>query len=220
MALITKSEAAKRLDRSPARITQLIKQGKIEVKRDARGREGLDEEEVENLRCYMDHGLVRGRKPSSRAGVRIPSDWREKELPPVEPDEPLEFAPAPAPRRPQPVPQPPPTKRLAELTEDDLNLFDEYGRLDPVRCRAWQEFEKARKLQTERYAVEGKYVEVAKVQPAIERAMQTIRKGVMAIESRMKAVYPDMPRGQSETLERLCREALEKAIIDYENADS
>lgn len=224
MALITKSEAARRIGRTPGRIHQLIKQGRIKVHVDAYGKEKLDEREVEQMRCYMDQGIVRGRKPRKPSGgaalatlaKRPNADWSvsEPELQPVEPEPyqppPPQYHQPPVEHRPVPA-----RKRASELTEDDLGLFDDEGRLDPVRCRAWQEFEKARKLQAERYAAEGKYVEVAKVKPAVERAMATIRKGVMAVPSRLKAMYAELTIEQMADLERLCRETLDKVVIDY-----
>lgn len=108
-----------------------------------------------------------------------------------------------------------PKKRASEVTEDDFNLFDYDGRIDPAQCRAWQEFEKAKKLQIERLATEGRYVEVEQVKPAVDRAMATIRKGVMGIPTKLKAVCHDLTIEQQSVLERLCREALEKVVIDY-----
>lgn len=138
----------------------------------------------------------------------------ESDLQPVEPSGPTPVAaiggrPAPM------VIMDRPKKKASEVTEDDFNLFDYDGRIDPAQCRAWQEFEKAKKLQIERLATEGKYVEVDEVKPAVDRAMATIRKGVMAIPTKLKAVCHDLTLEQQSVLDRLCREALDKVVIDY-----
>lgn len=196
-------------------MTQLVKQGKVAVHVDEDGKEKIDEADVPGLRVYLDKGLIRGTKPTLRP--RRPEGEEDlaepgAELRPVEPEPyrppaQASYGAPPPPRTPQ--------KKPSEITEDDFDLYDDNGKLDPYRCRAWQEFEKAKKLQTERLAAEGRYVEVEKIKPAVDRAMQVIRKGVMAIPTRLKAVCHDLTLEQQSILERLCREALDKAVVNY-----
>ena len=119
------------------------------------------------------------------------------------------------------VPTQAPTKKkkIADLTEDDFDLFNSQGKLDAVQCRAWGEFEKARRQQIDRLAEEGKYVLAAEVGPRFERAMLTIQKGVLATPSRLKALQPDLSQAVLDSLDRLLREALEKAVDDSINAN-
>ncbi len=151
---------------------------------------------------------------ANREIERLRSD--DGELQPVEPDGDV---PLPAPIGGVRVVSDPlshrPKKTASEVTEDDFNLFDYEGKIDPAQCKAWQEFEKAKRLQVERLAVEGKYVEIDEIKPAVDRAMATIQKGVMGIPTKLKAVCHDLSMEQQSVLERLCREALEKAVVDY-----
>jgi len=92
-------------------------------------------------------------------------------------------------------------------------LLDD-GTYNINQAKAWAELERARKLQVERLATEGKYMEVEKVAPAWERAMGAINRGVMGIGSRLKADRPELPLDVIDLVEALCREALEKASME------
>lgn len=145
---------------------------------------------------------------------------RDGGTPELQPIEPGGATPPPPPAPSYQLPPPRPRKSARDVTEDDFDLFDFEGKIDQSQCKAWQEFEKAKRLQAERYAAEGKYVEVDQIQPAIDRAMQTIRKGVMAIPVKLKAVCHDLTVEQQSVLERLCRESLEKVVIEYADQNS
>ena len=191
MALISKGEAAKRLDRDPAKITKLIKDGKLRTYKPAGQREQVDEDDVERIRIDLQLGAK-----------FTPGTMR-----PIEPND-LEA------ERNARSTVPANKKKIADLTEEDLNLFDSKGNLDAIACRAWGEFEKSRKLQIERLALEGEYVLAAEVGPRFERAMLTIQKGVLATRNRLEALHPGLPRPVLDSLDRLLREALEKAVDD------
>ena len=196
MALISKSEAAKRLGRDPAKITKLIKDGKLRTYKPVGQREQVDEEEVERVRIELELG----------------SKFTPNVMRPIEPGDPDAEAQASS-------QVPANKKKIADLTEEDIDLFDTRGRLDAVACRAWGEFEKSRKLNIERLALEGEYVLAAEVGPRFERAMLTIQKGVLATPSRLKALEPEIGQSTLNSLERLLREALEKAVDDSINAN-
>ena len=196
MALISKSEAAKRLDRDPAKITKLIKDGKLRTYKPVGQREQVDEDDVERIRIDLQLGAK-----------FTPGTMR-----PIEPDD-LEA------ERNARSTVPANKKKIADLTEEDLNLFDSKGNLDAIACRAWGEIEKSRKLQIERLALEGEYVLAAEVGPRFERAMLTIQKGVLATPSRLKTLQPDLSQSVLDSLDSLLREALEKAVDDSINAN-
>lgn len=191
MTLISKGEAAKRLGRDPAKITKLIKDGKLPTYKPPGRREMVDSKDVERVRVDLELG----------------AKFTPKPMRPIEPGDPDDEARA---RLEVPVNK----KKIADLTEEDFDLFDSRGRLDALACRAWGEFEKSRKLNIERLALEGEYVLAAEVGPRFERAMLTIQKGVLATPSRLKALQPDLPQSALDSLERLLREALEKAVSD------
>lgn len=196
MALISKGEAAKRLGRDPAKITKLIKDGKLRTYKPQGQREQVDEEEVERVRIELELG----------------AKFTPNAMRPIEPGDSDTDAPL---RSEVPANK----KKIADLTEEDFDLFDTRGRLDAVACRAWGEFEKSRKLNIERLALEGQYVLAAEVGPRFERAMLTIQKGVLATPSRLKALEPDIGQSVLNSLERLLREALEKAVNDSINGN-
>lgn len=196
MALISKGEAAKRLGRDPAKITKLIKEGKLRTYKPQGQREQVDEEEVERVRIELELG----------------AKFTPNAMRPIEPEDSDTDAPL---RSEVPANK----KKIADLTEEDFDLFDTRGRLDAVACRAWGEFEKSRKLNIERLALEGQYVLAAEVGPRFERAMLTIQKGVLATPSRLKALEPDIGQSVLDSLERLLREALEKAVNDSINGN-
>jgi excisionase family DNA binding protein len=196
LALISKGEAAKRLGRDPAKITKLIKDGKLRTYKPQGQREQVDEEEVERVRIELELG----------------AKFTPNAMRPIEPED----SDTDAPSRPE---VPANKKKIADLTEEDFDLFDTRGRLDAVACRAWGEFEKSRKLNIERLALEGQYVLAAEVGPRFERAMLTIQKGVLATPSRLKALEPDIGQSVLDSLERLLREALLKAAHDSINGN-
>lgn len=92
-------------------------------------------------------------------------------------------------------------------------LLDD-GTYNINQAKAWAELERARKLQVERLATEGKYMEADKVAPAWERALGAINRGVMGIGSRLKADRPELSLDVIDLVEMLCREALEKASVE------
>jgi excisionase family DNA binding protein len=196
LALISKGEAAKRLGRDPAKITKLIKDGKLRTYKPQGQREQVDEEEVERVRIELELG----------------AKFTPNAMRPIEPEDSDTDTPS---RSEVPANK----KKIADLTEEDFDLFDTRGRLDAVACRAWGEFEKSRKLNIERLALEGQYVLAAEVGPRFERAMLTIQKGVLATPSRLKALEPDIGQSVLDSLERLLREALEKAVNDSINGN-
>jgi excisionase family DNA binding protein len=198
LGLISKAEAAKRLERHPSKISKLIDSGDLRVYKPPGQREQVDEDEVERVRAKL------------RLGEKnIPNSMR-----PIEPGPSSDDPPAGS-----QAPPPPPRRKPSDVTEDDIELFDSRGRLDAVACRAWAEFEKARHLNIQRLALEGQYVLASEVGPAFERAMLTINKGVLATPSRLKALQPDLSQSVLDTLDRLLREALEKAVDNSTNAN-
>lgn len=201
MALIRKAEAARRLGVTPQRVSLLVRTRELPTYRSTGGTEMVDEDDVERMASVIE---------SRRRRVKF------GDLQPIEPDP--EPAPQPSrrgPGRPRtradlPPAGTPPKKKIADITEDDIQLFDRNGHLDVVACRAWAEFEKARKLNVERLATEGRYVEAAPIKAKIEATMLTIRKGILATPSRWKAIHPEATQAQFDSMERLLREALEK----------
>ena len=196
MALISKGEAAKRLGRDPAKITKLIKDGKLRTFKPMGQREQVDEDDVERIRIDLELG----------------AKFTPNTMRPIEPDDPGAERDA---RSSVPVNK----KKIADLTEDDFDLFNSQGKLDAVQCRAWGEFEKSRKLNIERLALEGEYVLASEVGPRFERAMLTIQKGVLATRNRLEALHSGLPQPVLDSLDRLLREALEKAVDDSINAN-
>jgi hypothetical protein len=196
VALISKSEAARRLGRDPAKITKLIKDGKLRTFKPMGQREQVDEDDVERIRIDL----------------KLGEKFTPNTMRPIEPDN------SGAERNARST-VPANKKKIADLTEEDLNLFDSKGSLDAIACRAWGEFEKSRKLNIERLALEGEYVLAAEVGPRFERAMLTIQKGVLATPSRLKALQPDLSQAVLDSLDRLLREALEKAVDDSINGN-
>lgn len=179
----------------------MVRDRELPTYRSENGIEMVDEDDVERMARVIE---------SRRARPKI------TRLKPIEPA-PNSTAPPERrkPGRPRTRPEPPPAttvprKRIADITEDDIELFDKNGRLDVVSCRAWAEFEKARKLNVERLATEGRYVEAAPIKAKIEATMLTIRKGILATPSRWKAIHPEATQAQVDSMERLLREALEK----------
>lgn len=183
------------------RITQLIAENKLRTFQGPNGKEMVDEDEVERIKETLCSKA--GRPRDLKVIEPVPSDYVHPTAPPPPP---------PPAQRSRVIAVP--TKKVADLTEDDFNLFDTNGNLDMVACRAWGEFEKSRKLNIERLALEGEYVLASEVGPRFERAMLTIQKGVLATPSRLKALEPEISQSTLDTLDRLLREALEKAVSD------
>lgn len=196
MALISKSEAARRLGRDPAKITKLIKDGKLRTFKPIGQREQVDEDDIERIRIDL----------------KLGEKFTPNTMRPIEPDNAGVEHDA---RSTMPANK----KKIADLTEDDFNLFNSQGKLDAVACRAWGEFEDARTKNVKRLALEGEYVLAAEVGPRFERAMLTIQKGVLATKSRLKALHPDLSEPVLDSLDRLLREALEKAVEDSINGN-
>ena len=134
------------------------------------------------------------------------------DLPPLEPGGSAPPPPPPpAPARSAPSS---PRKGIGKVrTEDeDFSAFlNDDGSYNMERCRAWGEFEKARKLQVERMAAEGKYVAVADVSPVWSRVFVSINRGIMGIANRVKADNPELDVAVVNQIEYLCRETL-KAV--------
>jgi hypothetical protein len=148
-------------------------------------------------------------------------------LPPLEPD-----APAVSSTGAQPFPassgSPPiqaktaPRTKIGRATteDDDFSQFlNDDGSYNMERCRAWGEFEKARKLQVERMAAEGKYVAVADVAPVWSRVFVSINRGIMGIANRVKADNPDLDVSVVNQIEYLCREALKAVSEEVKSLD-
>ena len=192
--LLSQVDAAKLIDRDKSKVNKWCKEKKLKIHFLPGSRRGLvDSEDV-----------LRLAKEELELGAKFTPTAKLK---PIEPD----GSSAPNDSRSQ---VPATHKKIADLTEEDFDLFDSSGRLDAVACHAWGEFEKSRKLNIERLALEGQYVLAAEVGPRFERAMLTIQKGVLAAPSRLKALEPEISQSVLDSLERLLREALEKAVDD------
>lgn len=186
---------------SAGRVTQMVGESKLRTYQGPGGKEMVDEDEVERMKEAL--CAKAGRPRNLKVIEPVPSTYVHPTAPPK---------PEPPPKRSRTIAIP--NKKISDLTEDDFCLFDANGNLDMVACRAWGEFEKSRKLNIERLALEGQYVLAAEVGPRFERAMLTIQKGVLATPSRLKALQPDLSQSVLDTLDRLLREALEKAVDD------
>jgi len=204
LGLIIKAEASRRMGVTAGRITQLITENKLRTYQGPNGKEMVDEDEVERIKETLCSKA--GRPRDLKVIEPVPSTY-------VHPTAPLAAPPPPPPvQRSRVIAVP--NKSISDLTEDDFNLFDTNGNLDMVACRAWGEFEKSRKLNIERLALEGQYVLAAEVGPQFQSAMLTINKGVLAAPSRLKALHPDLSQSVLDSLDKLLREALEKAVKD------
>lgn len=114
------------------------------------------------------------------------------------------------------VPQPINKSNESPKVEKDYqNLEDFLDSTDITgyeRLRVGIEFEKYRKLQVERFAVEERYVSIDDITPAWSRTLAAINRNVMGIYSRLKADNPELPLEIVEQVEQLCREALHNAV--------
>jgi hypothetical protein len=123
---------------------------------------------------------------------------------------------------PPPQVKPPPRASNAKVstTDDDFSQFlNADGSYNMERCRAWGEFEKARKLQVERMAAEGKYVAVADVSPVWSRVFVSINRNIMGIANRVKSDNPDLDVGIVNQIVYLCREALKAVSEEVKTLD-
>jgi len=236
--LLTFQQAAELAGYNKSRISQLVKEGRIatvDIEKPAqRGPRRLIDSEV--LREFLRNPPLRQR--SSRTGVQKGTLGSPGSgLPPLEPggDMPAPSGPCininpkptlePAVLGPPP-PKPPPQKPAARSAprasagDDDFSQFlNDDGSYNMERCRAWGEFEKARKLQVERMAAEGKYVAVADVAPVWSRVFVSINRGIMGIANRVKADHPDLDVSVVNQIEYLCREALKAVSEEVKSLD-
>lgn len=193
MALITKQEAAQRLNRAPSAVTKLVQDKELRTYTlPGRKREMVDEDDVERIKARVQQGTKF-------------TPLAHRKLSKIEPN-------SSAPPENQELRPPLPQKKVSEITEDDFNLFNDEGRPDSMAIRAWGEYEEARIKNIKRLALEGEYVLAAEVGPRFERAMLTIQKGVLATTSRLQALHTEIPQPVIDSLDELLREALEKAV--------
>ena len=200
MALITKQEAAQRLDRAPSAVTKLVQDKELRTYTlPGRKREMVDEDDVEKIRARVQQGTKF-------------TPFAHRKLSKIEPN-------SSAPPENQELRPPPPQKKVSEITEDDFSLFNDEGKPDSMAIRAWGDYEAARIKNVQRLALEGEYVLAAEVGPRFERAMLTIQKGVLATTSRLQALHADIPQPVIDSLDELLREALEKAVDNSINGN-
>ena len=200
MALITKQEAAQRLNRAPSAVTKLVQDKELRTYTlPGKKREMVDENDVEKIRARVQQGTKF-------------TPLAHRKLSKIEPN-------SSAPPESQESRPPPPQKKVSEITEDDFSLFNEEGKPDSMAIRAWGEYEEARIKNIKRLALEGEYVLAAEVGPRFERAMLTIQKGVLATTSRLQALHTEIPQPVIDSLDELLREALEKAVDNSINGN-
>jgi len=201
--LISYAEAAARAGYNKTRISQLVSQGYLTAtvdKEDSR-KKLIDSDQLDR---FIANPPVRQRV--TRTGIR-----NANKLPPLEPG----GTAAPPPNKPA---SRPPSR--SSLPDDDFSQFlNEDGSYNMERCRAWGEFEKARKLQVERMAAEGKYVAVADVAPVWSRVFVSINRGIIGIANRVKADNPDLDISVVNQIEYLCREALKAVSEEVKTLD-
>ena len=197
MELVSKGEAARILGVTPSRVSQYLKEGKLEVVVDERGYDRIDCATLERFKALNPMQPRAPRSDSQKAAGAAPAKPRPAPtagVPPRPPDRRKERGILP--------------ERAGQLP-DGIVLED--GLFNINQAKAWGELERARRLQVERLAAEGKYMEVDKIKPTWERALVAIKRGVMAIPSRIKADNSELPIEIYEELEKLCRETLETA---------
>lgn len=221
--LLTPAQAAQFLGVSRPRIDQLRLNGQLKAVGERQ--KWLYEPEVleaflQNPPCKMQpKGRRSGRKPKAPSAT-------PQELPPLEAQTFVVAGDGPITKLPTvtfaPPPPPPTEKQVPSGLEEYAEFLNQDGSFNMERCRSWAEFEKARKLQVERLAAEGKYVQESEIAPAWQKTLISINRSVMAIPNRMKADNPDMTLNEVAQLEKLCREALKTAAAEVEelsNAD-
>ena len=211
--LLDYTEAAKRAGYDRTRISQLVNAGKLTaIPKPGRKRGSLiDSDELDK---FIANPTVRQR--STRTGVKQATAASASSLPPLEPG-------GSAPPPPPPIQaKPAPRASIARTStaDDDFSQFlNDDGSYNMERCRAWGEFEKARKLQVERMAAEGKYVAVADVSPVWSRVFVSINRNIMGIANRVKSDNPDLDIGIVNQIEYLCREALKAVSEEVKTLD-
>lgn len=229
--LLSIPEAAEIAGYNRTRISQLISEGRLATypSEGDKRKKLIDSEE---LARFLENPPIRQR--STRTGIKNgtlrPPVRRDDMPPPSGPCINIKLPPPPpgsslpplepggsAPPPPPPIlEKPAPRARIGRFSapDDDFSQFlNDDGSYNMERCRAWGEFEKARKLQVERMAAEGKYVAVADVAPVWSRVFVSINRNIMGIANRVKADNPDLDIGVVNQIEYLCREAL-KAVSE------
>jgi len=206
LALITKQEAAKRLNRHPSAVTKLVQDKELRTYiLPGKKREMVDEDDVEKVRAF----LQRGAKFTPFAHRKPDNPQSLKQIEPngsaliMENNQQQERS----------------KRKISEITEDDFSLFDDQGRPDAQSLRAWGEYEKSRTLQIQRLALEGEYVKVSEIKPAYDKAFATIKTGALAVPSQLKALHPEIPQEQLDSLEKLQRRMLDRAIMESTNGN-
>jgi hypothetical protein len=223
--LLTPAQAAQFLGLSRQRVDQLRVSGQLT----AVGERQKWMYEPEVLEAFLANPPCKLQPKERRSGPRARAKPTvPQELPPLEAqtfvvagDGPLKKLPTVSFARPEPPP-PPSEKQVPAGLEEFSEFLNQDGSFNMERCRSWAEFEKARKLQVERLAAEGKYVQESEIAPAWQKTLISINRSVMAIPNRMKADNPDMTLNEVAQLEKLCREALKTAAAEVQelsNAD-
>jgi hypothetical protein len=210
--LLDYTEAAKRAGYDRTRISQLVGAGRLTAipKPGHKRSKLIDSDELDK---FIANPTVRQR--STRTGVKQATTASASSLPPLEPGG---SAPPPPPAQAEPASR----ARIGRISaaDDDFSQFlNEDGSYNMERCRAWGEFEKARKLQVERMAAEGKYVAVADVSPVWSRVFVSINRNIMGIANRVKSDNPDLDIGIVNQIEYLCREALKAVSEEVKTLD-
>ena len=192
--LVSKSEAALLLEISPSRLSQYIGEGFLIPVGDGM-RAKLKYGDVID---FKNSGKIKRQTKSFRSGSPNGNPIKDR----VIFKETSEVPPKPQPIKPQ--------KLSEERTSlDDFRNSD--GGWDIELLRVSAEFEKFRKLQVERLAAEGLYLEAADIEPAWTRALASINQYVMTIPSRLKSDNPEISLEIVEQLEVLCRDVLKNA---------
>jgi hypothetical protein len=191
--LVSKSEAALLLEISPSRLSQYIGEGFLIPVGDGM-RAKLKYGDVID---FKNSGKIKRQTKSFRSGspggnpIKDRVVFKENKEPPP--------------------PLPPRSKKLSEERTNLEDFRNSDGGWDIELLRVSAEFEKFRKLQVERLAEEGRYLEVTDVEPAWARALASINQYVMTIPSRLKSDNPEISLEVIEQLEVLCRDVLKSA---------
>ena len=200
MALITKQEAAQRLNRAASAVTKLVQDKELRTYTlPGRKREMVDEDDVEKIRARVQQGTKF-------------TPFAHRKLSKIEPN-------SSAPPESQESRPPPPQKKVSEITEDDFNLFNDEGKPDSMAIRAWGEYEEARTKNIKRLALEGEYVKASDVQPAIDKAFMTVRTGALNVPDQLKGLHPDIPQEYLDSLQKLQRKMLDRSVAEIASAN-
>ncbi|MEO1003043.1 MAG: hypothetical protein AAFX65_08030 [Cyanobacteria bacterium J06638_7] len=103
--------------------------------------------------------------------------------------------------------------RVAEITEAAVQR----GAARPTEPRAatlWLELEKARKLQAERIAFAGQYIDRRQVEQGWAQVVRLIEARVDGIADHVATKRPDLGQAVIDSIRRECRDALEAAFGD------